>query len=294
MQTEARDLGAEWGRAGLDGLEVNSIAEALETSSGARAGGGAAADRRARDFGQERCVARDGICVCRLCVEQTPAREQSPEAARHAARNPCDFGVVGRCKRDEAHRAGAWIRVVHTVEHERVEVQIQVQGVPEALHEADRPALEPPLAPADPGARAAAKSGEHRAQKHAEHVARELAVVGQPVAQLERKRQHPLAHRDLGQHLVDQVCGGLGHAPPPAGGTEPSTLAGERHEPFVPAVRAAHAQEAVAREPAFQIGAKLALDEARDGPVAFARVREEGLEFGTQCAMQHPGLGRAR
>ena len=38
-----------------------------------------------------------------------------------------------------------------------------------------------------------------------------LPVVGQAVTQAERQRQHPLAHRDAGQHPVDEVRRGVGH-----------------------------------------------------------------------------------
>jgi hypothetical protein len=45
-----------------------------------------------------------------------------------------------------------------------------------------------------------------------------------------RQRQHPLAQRPLGQHLIDQQRRSLGHAPSTARGAEPASLATERDE----------------------------------------------------------------
>lgn len=45
-------------------------------------------------------------------------------------------------------------------------------------------------------------------------------VRGEQKAQPPGHREHPLAHRHLGQHVVDHVRGGLRHAPAAAGGAE--------------------------------------------------------------------------
>lgn len=42
-----------------------------------------------------------------------------------------------------------------------------------------------------------------------------------------RDTQHPLAHRLLGKHPVDQQCSTLGHAPDAAAGTESPAFAAE-------------------------------------------------------------------
>jgi hypothetical protein len=49
-------------------------------------------------------------------------------------------------------------------------------------------------------------------------------------------RQHPLAHRQVGEHMVAQVRRRLHHAPGVARRADVPALAGEGHEVIVPAV----------------------------------------------------------
>ena len=64
---------------------------------------------------------------------------------------------------------------------------------------------------------------------------RELAVVGEPRAQLERQRQHPLAQRRSGrQHVLDEIGGGGRHAP--AGSRAPARRSGAPGRAFRPAL----------------------------------------------------------
>ncbi len=51
---------------------------------------------------------------------------------------------------------------------------------------------------------------------------------GQEESQRDRKRQHPLAHRHLRNHFIDQVSGGLGHASCAAGRANAAALTGKR------------------------------------------------------------------
>jgi hypothetical protein len=55
----------------------------------------------------------------------------------------------------------------------------------------------------------------------------------------------PTAAPAPGEDLIDQVGGGLRHAPGAAGGTKSTPLAGKGHELFMGAVGATQAQEAV-------------------------------------------------
>src|SRR5690606_26303760 len=64
----------------------------------------------------------------------------------------------------------------------------------------------------------------------AEHPAHDLGATGEQEAQRIREAQHPLAHRLLGKHLVDQQRGALGHAPRAAARTEAAPLAAERDQ----------------------------------------------------------------
>ena len=48
---------------------------------------------------------------------------------------------------------------------------------------------------------------------HLQHRSHQLGLCGQQQAQRDRQRQHPLAHRHMGDDVVDQMRCGLGHAP---------------------------------------------------------------------------------
>ena len=59
------------------------------------------------------------------------------------------------------------------------------------------------------------------------------------------QRQHPLAQRPRGQHLIDQQRRSLGHAPRTARGAEPAALAAERDQLLGVALLTAYAQKPV-------------------------------------------------
>jgi len=65
-------------------------------------------------------------------------------------------------------------------------------------------------------------------------------------AKQDRKREHPLAHRHPGDDVIDQVGGGLRHAPGATARAEAATLATEGHELLMATVGATQAQEAAA------------------------------------------------
>ena len=127
----------------------------------------------------------------------------------------------------------------------------------------------------------------------AQHLAAELLVEGEAVAEGEGKRQHVLAYRSLGQDAVDQVRGGVGHAAGPAGRAEASLLAGIGHQPLAPALPAADAQKAVGEDSTSEKGAELPLDEAGDHAAPIAGGGEKALEVMLQGTVEHGGLGCA-
>ena len=85
-------------------------------------------------------------------------------------------------------------------------MEVQVEGVAKALHEGDGAALASRDVPLPAGA--ASQRNEDRADEDAEHGARETGVVGEPVAQREGKREHPLSDGHAGQRSVRRVRGG--------------------------------------------------------------------------------------
>ena len=86
---------------------------------------------------------------------------------------------------------------------------------------------------------------------------------GQQQPQRDRQRQHPLAHRHMGDDVVHQVSGGLCHAPGSARRAKAAPLAGEGYKLVVAAFAATQAQEAVGQDAAFEEGVELVLDKLR-------------------------------
>src|SRR5262249_20227146 len=77
------------------------------------------------------------------------------------------------------------------------------------------------------------------------HRRKRLRLSGKQNAQRDRQRQHPLAHRDGRDHVIDQVGGGFRHAPGAAGGAKAAPLAGKRDQLLVAALATAQAQKPV-------------------------------------------------
>lgn len=93
----------------------------------------------------------------------------------------------------------------------------------------------------------AAGRGEARSDEQPEDLAHETRVGGQAVAQGEGEGAHPLADRHLGKHAIDQMCGGVGHAPASAGRAERAPLAQQRDQPVLAARIAVNPQESARR-----------------------------------------------
>src|SRR3972149_5129141 len=92
---------------------------------------------------------------------------------------------------------------VDTVEDQRVEVEVCIQGGAEALDEGDGAALAARDAPLM--SRAPAGLGEERAEEGVEDLAAEPGVVGAAVAKRVRKREDPRAGRRLGEDAAHEV-----------------------------------------------------------------------------------------
>jgi len=121
-------------------LGVDAVAEAQHALAGAPARGDAARDRGREELGEERLRVRQRIRLHRVDARAEAAvLEEAGEPPRHLTRDPRHLGVVGGRERVEA-RGAAGPGGVDAVEHEGMEVDVQVQGVPEALHERDGPA----------------------------------------------------------------------------------------------------------------------------------------------------------
>ncbi len=148
---------------------------------------------------------------------------------------------------------GLDVRVVHAVEPQHVEVNIQVQRAAEALDQGHHAALR--RIPRHAGL-IGKPTGDH-ALHDAQHRANGFWLAGEQETQGVRKAQHPLPHRPRAEHLVHQMPRRLGHAPRAAAGAEAALLAGIRHQPLGTTVLADHAQEAVLEHAAAQVGLEL-------------------------------------
>jgi hypothetical protein len=170
-----------------------------------------------------------------------------------------------------------------------MEVEIRIEGGPEALDEGDGAALAARETPVTP--RAPAELGEERAEEGAEHLAREPRVVEAAVAKRVREREDPLSDRHLGEDAVHEVRRRIGHAAAAARGTETAILARKSQQAVAAAGIAVEPKETTGEDATREIGAQLALDEAGHGVLALAGAREEGLELLADDLVQQGLLG---
>lgn len=176
-----------------------------------------------------------------------------------------DVGQVARAqapRRAEAgrRRAGVPGLVEDAVQHERVEVDVQVEGAAEALHADDGPRAA--VRDAVPVAGPTAQGVQHGGDEEGAQIPAQLPVERHREAQRERQREHPLAHGDARQHAIEKVRRGVRHAPAAAGRADAAPLARERDEQVVPATGAAHARETPGQDAAVEQGRQLAPHEA--------------------------------
>jgi hypothetical protein len=128
----------------------------------------------------------------------------------------------------------AAVRREHAIDHQRVEMDVEVQRAPEPLNHHDSPA--PAIGDAAPP-RAGPQEAEDGSHVHAHHRATQIMIPREPVPQAIREAQHPLPNRDVGQHMVNEVRRAFGHAAAAATRTEAPPLARERHEPILARIR---------------------------------------------------------
>jgi hypothetical protein len=177
----------------------------------------------------------------------------------------------------------------HAVEDERMEVQIEVERAPEALDHDD--ASGEAVADAR-AARAVPQPAKHRLREHGGHRATESVVPGEQVAEPVRQAQHPLAHRHVGQNLIDQVRGALRHAATATAWTQRAALAGEGDQPIEPTRATPKPREAARQPPALEKVPERSLDKRRQA-LAVAKLgglRPKRLEMVANDLVQNRGF----
>ncbi len=105
-----------------------------------------------------------------------------------------------------------------------------------------------------------------------------------------------MTYRHLREHVLDEVRGGLGHAPGGAGRAQAAALAGEGDLEVVATSVAVRAGEATGEDPALEVATQLALDVTGDRytvGVGFAPRCQPGLEMLLHHSVEHCALGAA-
>lgn len=182
---------------------------------------------------------------------------------------------------------------VDAVEHERMDVHIQIQRGAETLDDGHRSATAVARARLP---RAASEEPEHRPDEDARNRAAQRVVPRQEVTQAMRQTQDPLPHGHDRKHVIDEVCGAFGHPPATAAWADGPALTGKRHEAIEPTSAAVKPGEPAGEEPAAQEVTELLLDEARQ-PVAILRTRRlqaECLEVIANDLVEPASGGRPR
>ena len=176
------------------------------------------------------------------------------------------LGQAGRVKPETL-----LFRAEHAVDDAAVEVQVGIERRSETVDKRHR--TEPGIAGRVGTAQAQRRL--HLGEENPQHRIDQTGVTMEEIPQPLRQREHPLPHRHLGEHVIHEVRGRLGHAPGAAGGADPAALAREGDQEVMPAVRAAHPGEAVGQNAAGQVLAELPLDVGGNGiAVRLATPRE--------------------
>jgi hypothetical protein len=192
-----------------------------------------------------------------------------------------------------ASDAAGRVRREHPIRHQRMDVNIKIEGTPEALQ--DRHCAETAAPDAAP-LRARPQPPAHRAQIHDDHRTAQRMVPRDEIPQPRRQREHPLADRDGGKHAVDEMRGALRHPPASTTRTEPPAFAGKRHQSIDAAGRTPKPRESAGQAAAREELPELALDELRQA-LALAALRDtcaKRLEVIADELVQDVPLGRAR
>ena len=157
-------------------VRVDAVAHADHGLAGAASGRDAARHRRAVELREQGLLLRQRVGFAGIRFGTEPAvLQQAGDARRDLAHDPGDLGIVRRGEGMKS-RSPVGARLVDPVEQQRVEVQVQVERVSEALHEGDRAALTAGDVPLP--ASSASQRCEDGADEDAEYSTREPRVIG--------------------------------------------------------------------------------------------------------------------
>jgi len=126
MQADAGHPGAAL--TGWDGriFRFDLSSKRRDAITRARAGGNAPLHRCPIELGEQRLIAKQGVCFIRLRTgPQSAALEQSDNAAGNASRHSRDFGIAGRGQPLKTNPLPL-VRVVDAVEHQAMKMDVCV------------------------------------------------------------------------------------------------------------------------------------------------------------------------
>jgi hypothetical protein len=185
-------------------------------------------------------------------------------------------------------------------------MDVEIAGPPEPLHHGHRAPTT--VCHADVTG-ASAQEAEHRAEEPGDDRAAQIVVPRQLVAQAEWETQDPLhpsaaaalgtpalPHGYIGEYVVNQVGGSLGHPAPAATRAQRPPFAGKRDEPVEAAVVAAKPREPTGQPAAPEKVLEFLLDEAGQ-PFAVAEtggLRAKGFEMILHDLVEHTLGGTPR
>jgi hypothetical protein len=196
--------------------------------------------------------------------------------------------LVGGRTRFGEDRPAMGVAAVHPVQHQAVQVDVEIGGRAQALDQRDGTAL----AFVTLQRRVVQQMPLDHALHHLQHRRDQLGLCGQQHAQLNGQRQHPLPHRRVRDDGGHQVRRRLRHPACSARRAEAAPLATEGQQLVVAAFAAAQPQEAVGQDAAFEEGVECFGDESRQrGPGAALEVGDEAGSVLLHQAVQRGLLG---
>jgi len=132
----------------------------------------------------------------------------------NALGHPGYFGITWR-SHVVAGDCAFLIDYVEAVQCHGMEMDVEIQRIPKALHDADGAAASLAIGGGD--SCPAADRGKYCTHEDLEYVADQGRVVCEAIAEGERERKHPLADRHFGEDTVHEMGGSVGHSATAAG-----------------------------------------------------------------------------
>jgi hypothetical protein len=101
-----------------------------------------------------------------------------------------------------------------------------------------------------------------RAKEHGDHSAAQVVIPRQLIPQAIRQAEHPFPHGHVGEHMIEEVGGALGHPAAAAAWTQRLRFTGKRNQPIEAAVATAKPRKPASEPAKLKKITKFLLDEA--------------------------------